>query len=67
GIVDGIGHVGGGIGLLVIAGSVLPSLSGQPNGALYAFLLIAAFLIVAAIIAQFGIRTRNQRLDHVSP
>lgn len=67
GIVDGIGHVGGGIGLLVIAGSVLPSLSGQPNGALYAFLLIAAFLIVAAIIAQFGISTRNQRLDHVSP
>jgi MFS family permease len=67
GIVDGIGHVGGGIGLVFIAGSVLPSLGTQQNGTLYAFLLIAAFLVVAAVIAQFGIQTRNQRLDHVSP
>jgi putative MFS transporter len=67
GIVDGIGHVGGGIGLLVIAGSVLPNLGTQPNGTLYAFLLIGSFLVVAAIIAQFGIATRGLRLDQVSP
>ena len=67
GIVDGIGHIGGGIGLLVIAQSVLPSLGGQQNGTLYAFLLIGAFLVVAAIIAQFGIATRGLRLDQVSP
>jgi hypothetical protein len=34
---------------------------------LYAFLLICSFLVVAAIIAQFGIRTRGQKLDVVSP
>ena len=67
GIVDGIGHLGGGVGLLFIAGTVLPTLGKQQNGTLYSFLVIAAFLIVAAIIAQFGIRTRNQRLDVVSP
>ncbi len=67
GIVDGIGHLGGGVGLMVIAGSVLPQLGAKPNGALYAFLLIGSFLVVAAIIAQFGIATRGQRLDAVSP
>ncbi|HKS70731.1 MAG TPA: MFS transporter [Ktedonobacterales bacterium] len=67
GIVDVIGHIGGGVGLLFIAGTVLPTLGKQQNGVLYSFLVIAAFLIVAAIIAQFGIRTRNQRLDVVSP
>ncbi|HEX6799432.1 MAG TPA: MFS transporter [Ktedonobacterales bacterium] len=67
GIVDGIGHIGGGVGLLFIAGYVLPKLPAGQTGTLYAFLIIAAFLIVAAIIAQFGIRTRNQRLDVVSP
>ncbi len=67
GIVDGIGHVGGGVGLLVVAQSVLPSLGTQPNGTLYAFLLIGSFLVVAAIIAQFGIATRGQKLDVVSP
>ena len=58
---DGIGHVSGGIGLVVIAGSVPPSLGAQQNGALYAFVLIAA------VIAQFGIQTRGKRLRHVSP
>jgi MFS family permease len=67
GIVDGIGHVGGGIGLLVIAGSVLPSLAGQSNGTLIAFLVIGAPLVVAAIIAQFGIATRGKRLDVIAP
>ncbi len=67
GIVDGIGHLGGGVGLLFIAGTVLPNLPAGQTGTLYAFLVIGAFLVVAAILAQFGIRTRNQRLDVVSP
>jgi MFS family permease len=67
GIVDGIGHVGGGIGLVVIAGSVLPQLGQMQNGTLYAFLLIGGFLVVAAVLAQFGIQTRGKRLDHISP
>lgn len=67
GIVDGIGHIGGGVGLLVIVGSVIPTVGGQANGTLYTFLIIGGFLVVAAIIAQFGIRTRNRRLDAVAP
>jgi putative MFS transporter len=61
GLVDGVGHVGGGIGLLIIA-PLLPQL-----GPLYSFLLIGGFLVVAAIIAQFGTTTRGKRLDVVSP
>jgi len=60
-LVDGVGHVGGGIGLLAIA-PLLPQL-----GPLYSFLLIGGFLVVAAIIAQFGTTTRGKRLDVVSP
>jgi len=30
-------------------------------------LLIAGFLIVAAIIAQFGVNTRGKQLEDVSP
>ena len=67
GIVDGIGHIGGGVGLLVIVGAVIPSLGKQDNGALYTFLIIGGFLVIAAIIAQFGIATRNRRLDAVAP
>jgi MFS family permease len=62
GIADGIGHAGGGVGLLII----IPLLS-HLGGAVQAFLLIAAFLIVAAILAQFGVSTRNETLDKVAP
>jgi MFS family permease len=58
---DGIGHVGGGIGLVLIV-----PLLGQ-LGPLYAFLVIAAFLIVAAILAQFGVSTRNETLEQIAP
>ncbi|HEY7342737.1 MAG TPA: MFS transporter [Ktedonobacterales bacterium] len=62
GIVDGIGHVGGGIGLVAIA-PLLPDLN-----PVEAFLLISAFLVAAAIIAQFGLpATRGKQLDIVSP
>ena len=60
-LVDGVGHVGGGVGLLVIA-PLIPVLS-----PLVTFLIIGGCLVVAAIIAQFGTATRDKRLDEVSP
>jgi len=32
-----------------------------------ALMLLAGFLCVAAVIAQFGARTRGRRLDDISP
>lgn len=61
GIVDGGGHIGGGVGLVFLT-PILPEI-----GALPAFVLIAGFLIVAAIIAQFGVATRGRHLEEVSP
>jgi MFS transporter, putative metabolite:H+ symporter len=58
---DGVGHVGGGIGLLLI----VPLLGGL--GALPAFLVIAAFLIVAAVLVQFGVSTRKETLEQIAP
>ena len=66
---DGIGHLGGGVGILVIA-PLIPTLLmnlGPTAGPIVIFLIIVAFLIVAAIIAQFGTATRRKRLDEVSP
>jgi len=60
-LVDGVGHVGGGIGVLAIA-PVLPHMS-----TLGALMLISCFLVIAAIIAQFTPHTRNRNLDHISP
>ncbi|MDQ2717658.1 MAG: MFS transporter [Chloroflexota bacterium] len=60
-LVDGVGHLGGGIGLVVIA-PLIPKL-----GIVTTFLIIAGCLIVAAVIAQFGTNTRLKRLDEVSP
>jgi putative MFS transporter len=60
-LVDGIGHVGGGIGILVIA-PLIPVL-----GTLTTFLIIGGCLVVSAVIAQFGVATRQRRLDEVSP
>jgi len=60
-LVDGVGHIGGGIGVLVIA-PYLPKMS-----TLGALMLVSSFLVLAAIIAQFTPRTRNRHLDHISP
>jgi MFS family permease len=60
-ISDGIGHVGGGIGLILIV-PILGQL-----GPLPAFLLIGAFLVVAAILVQFGVSTRKETLEHIAP
>jgi MFS transporter, putative metabolite:H+ symporter len=61
GLVDGIGHLGGGIGVLVI-GRYVTSMS-----VLGALLLISCFLVVAAVIVQFAPKTRGRLLDDISP
>ena len=61
GLVDGIGHVGGGIGVLLIA-PLIPHLS-----VLGAFMLISAFLVAAAVVAQFSERTRGREYEDISP
>ncbi len=60
-LVDGVGHIGGGLGVLVIA-PILPTMS-----ILGALLLISSFLIVAAVLVQFTSHTRNRPLDEISP
>jgi MFS transporter, putative metabolite:H+ symporter len=60
-LVDGVGHLGGGIGVLVIA-PLIPKMS-----VLGAFMLVSAFLVVAAILGMFGVETRNQRFEDISP
>ncbi|MDQ6752163.1 MAG: MFS transporter [Actinomycetota bacterium] len=60
-LVDGVGHIGGGIGVLVIA-PFIPQMS-----ILGALILISSFLVVAAILAQFTAHTRNRPLDQISP
>jgi MFS transporter, putative metabolite:H+ symporter len=60
-LVDGVGHLGGGIGVLVIA-PLIPKMS-----VLGAFMLVSSFLVVAAILGMFGVETRNKRFEDVSP
>jgi MFS transporter, putative metabolite:H+ symporter len=67
-LVDGVGHLGGG-GILFIAPlihTLIGSLS-TTTGSIVIFLTIDAYLLAAAIIAQFGPATRQKRLDEVSP
>jgi MFS transporter, putative metabolite:H+ symporter len=61
GLVDGVGHLGGGIGVLLIAPQI-PNMS-----VLGAMLLVSAFLVAAAIVAQFSPRTRGRHYEEVSP
>ena len=61
GLVDGLGVVGGGVGVLVVA-PLVPHLDALP-----ALVLIAGFLVVAAVIAQLAPRTRNEALEVLSP
>ncbi len=60
-LVDGIGHIGGGVGILVIAANI------TTLGAIGTFLVAGGCLVVAAVIAQFGTSTKELRLDEVSP
>ncbi|MDQ0190258.1 MFS transporter [Alicyclobacillus cycloheptanicus] len=61
GLVDGIGHLGGGVGVMVIA-PMIPTI-----GITKALLLVNAFMVVGAIIALFGIRTKGRKLEELSP
>lgn len=60
-LVDGIGHLGGGVGILVLA-PFIPVL-----GPVLTFLIFGGFLIIASVIALFGVPTKGRRLDEVSP
>jgi MFS family permease len=60
-LVDGVGHLGGGIGVLVIA-PIIPDMS-----VFGALMLVSAFLVVAAVIGQLGIDTRNRRFEELAP
>jgi hypothetical protein len=61
GMVDGVGHLGGGIGVLVIAPQI-PNMS-----VLGAMLVVSGFLVVAAIVALFSPNTRGRHFEEVSP
>jgi hypothetical protein len=66
-VADGLGHLGGGIGLIIV-GALLPIMkSGSIESILVLFIIIAMFQIISAAIAQFGPKTANKRLDEVSP
>ena len=58
---DGLGHLGGGVGVLL----VVPFVSGLP--VLGAFMIIGGFLAVSALVAQGGMSTRGIALDELSP
>jgi MFS transporter, putative metabolite:H+ symporter len=60
-LVDGIGHAGGGIGVTYVVMLVFKL------GPLGTFVLVGSFLLVAAMLAQFGPATRRRQLDEVSP
>ncbi len=60
-LVDGLGHLGGGVGVLL----VVPFVSGLP--VLGAFMIIGGFLAVSALVAQGGMSTRGIALDELSP
>jgi MFS transporter, putative metabolite:H+ symporter len=60
-LVDGIGHIGGGVGMLVLV-PFMPTL-----GPVGTFLVLGGFLVVSSVVAQFGISSKARRLDEVSP
>ena len=60
-LVDGVGHLGGGIGVLLIA-PLIPHLT-----VFEALMLISGFLVVAAALAQLSVRTRGRRYEEISP
>jgi len=82
-LVDGIGHLGGGVGILFIAPLIPALLSslGATTGSIVIFLIIDAFLVVAAIILwntlelaraieelrSEGVEMSAEQLHHLSP
>ena len=61
GVVDGVGHLGGGIGVLGIAPQI-PNMT-----VLEAMLVVSGFLVLAAIVAQFSPNTRGRYYEEISP
>ncbi len=61
GLVDGVGHLGGGIGVLLIA----PQIAHMT--VLEAMLVVGGFLVLAAIVAQFRPNTRGRHYEEISP
>jgi MFS family permease len=61
-LADGLGHIGGGVGLLIVAALLTSGLAILPL-----FIVIAIFQIISAVISQFGPSTSNKRLDEISP
>lgn len=61
GMVDGVGHLGGGIGVLLIAPQI-PHMS-----VLGAMLAVSGCLVLAAIVAQFSPNTRGRHYEEISP
>ncbi len=60
-LVDGLGHIGGGLGLFVIAPLV------SQMSVLTAMLLFSSFLVIAAVLSQFGLNSRGRLLEEISP
>ena len=61
GLVDGVGHLGGGIGVLLIAPQI-PHMS-----VLGAMLAVSGWLVLAAIVVQFSAKTRGRHYEEISP
>ncbi|QKQ99010.1 MFS transporter [Metallosphaera tengchongensis] len=69
-LTDGLGHIGGGIGTVVIASLIASLVAGgiSTGLAVEVFLLIALFQVISAGIAVgLGHNTSNKRLDEISP
>jgi len=67
---DGLGHIGGGLGIIEVASFISSLISGGITTTLVleVFLLIALFQVISTIIAMsLGHRTANKRLDEISP
>lgn len=68
---DGLGHIGGGISVIVISGiiqSLLSSGTVTTTIVLEVFMIIALFQVISTVIAVIiGHRTANRRLDEISP
>lgn len=60
--VDGVGHIGGGAGVLLVAYLLLLSVS-----PVIIFIMIAVFLFIPSAIARFGVKTNRARMDEISP
>ena len=60
-MVDGVGHLGGGIVVLIIAPQI-PTMS-----VLGAMLVISGFLVAAAVVAMFSPNTRGRHYEEISP